>query len=185
MVVWGGYPSTATGGLYCAAGCATPSLWYQDHDGDGYGNDSVSILACTQPVGFTPTGGDCDDSNAAIHPGANLSGRPDLIVYLTGATLRLLWTPIPEATGYDVVAGSLGQLQGSGGDFTSSTAFCLGNDQVSSTAVDTSGPPAAGEGVWYLVRAVSTCSGDGSYDEDPGLDESRDPEIAASPQACL
>jgi hypothetical protein len=37
------------------------SLWYEDADGDGVGNDDVAITACDQPSGYVLTGGDCDD----------------------------------------------------------------------------------------------------------------------------
>lgn len=42
--------------------------YYQDEDGDGYGNNEATILACNQPEGYTATGGDCNDNNPAINP---------------------------------------------------------------------------------------------------------------------
>jgi hypothetical protein len=47
-------------------GCA---LYYRDADGDGYGDPSDSTTNHTLP-GYIPNGGDCDDTNASIHPGA-------------------------------------------------------------------------------------------------------------------
>jgi putative metal-binding protein/type IX secretion system substrate protein len=44
--------------------------WYLDNDGDGYGNPSVTQLANAQPEGYVADHTDCDDSNAAVHPGA-------------------------------------------------------------------------------------------------------------------
>ena len=44
--------------------------WYQDADGDGYGDDSTATLACEGPSGWVEEGGDCDDTNPAVHPGA-------------------------------------------------------------------------------------------------------------------
>jgi gliding motility-associated-like protein len=44
------------------------TAWFADADGDGFGNESTSIIACTQPEGYTSTGGDCDDTNADISP---------------------------------------------------------------------------------------------------------------------
>jgi len=51
---------------------AAPKPYYLDQDGDGYGNDGVSRLYCAEPV-FDPyiaQGGDCDDANPNVHPGA-------------------------------------------------------------------------------------------------------------------
>ncbi len=45
------------------------TVWYQDNDGDTYGNDAVFTQACAQPPGFVAAGGDCDDANANVFPG--------------------------------------------------------------------------------------------------------------------
>jgi hypothetical protein len=47
--------------------------WYRDADGDTYGTPSDTKQACTPPGGYTSRSGDCDDSDAAIHPGAEES----------------------------------------------------------------------------------------------------------------
>lgn len=44
--------------------------WYQDLDGDGFGNPSVTIEANFLPFGYSAFNTDCDDTNAAIHPGS-------------------------------------------------------------------------------------------------------------------
>ena len=44
--------------------------WYQDNDGDNFGSNSFLDYDCQQPAGYVSAAGDCDDSNAAIHPNA-------------------------------------------------------------------------------------------------------------------
>jgi hypothetical protein len=44
--------------------------WYQDADGDGYGDDGSTTAACVIPSGYAAYGGDCDDRDAAYNPGA-------------------------------------------------------------------------------------------------------------------
>jgi len=44
--------------------------WYEDSDGDGYGNVDVTEVACFPPVGFVDNVLDCDDTNSQIYPDA-------------------------------------------------------------------------------------------------------------------
>ncbi|MFH1464392.1 MAG: MopE-related protein, partial [Pseudomonadota bacterium] len=44
--------------------------WYEDVDGDGHGDPDREKQACEPHPGVAPTGDDCDDADAAIHPGA-------------------------------------------------------------------------------------------------------------------
>ncbi len=44
--------------------------WYLDDDGDTYGRADGSVRACERPGGYVNRGGDCDDGDADIHPGA-------------------------------------------------------------------------------------------------------------------
>ena len=45
------------------------STWYEDTDGDGYGNSTVSAQACfNPPSGFVSDNTDCDDTLSTINP---------------------------------------------------------------------------------------------------------------------
>ena len=77
FTAWGNSVNRATGNqgdraasttvvvTYC-----TPSTFYRDMDGDGYGNPSQSSASCTMPPGHVADSTDCNDGDAAIHPGA-------------------------------------------------------------------------------------------------------------------
>lgn len=64
------------GTVDCFDGCpnnpslTSPVAWYQDSDGDGYGNPSVSVIACDPPSGHVGDSTDCNDNNPNVNPGA-------------------------------------------------------------------------------------------------------------------
>lgn len=46
--------------------------YYEDWDGDGYGNPSVTTISCSgAPGGFVSNNDDCDDNNSSTYPGAS------------------------------------------------------------------------------------------------------------------
>jgi len=58
-------------GESCGGGCeGAERSFYPDGDGDGAGRSADVITACEAPAGHVEAGGDCDDSNNAVHPGA-------------------------------------------------------------------------------------------------------------------
>ncbi|RED44627.1 MopE-related protein [Seonamhaeicola aphaedonensis] len=46
------------------------TTYYADNDGDGYGDLTNTIEACSPPVGYVLDNTDCDDTNNTIYPGA-------------------------------------------------------------------------------------------------------------------
>ena len=52
------------------ADAAEATAWYPDSDGDGYGDPDALVWACEQPAGAVADDGDCDDSDASVHPDA-------------------------------------------------------------------------------------------------------------------
>ena len=49
------------------------TTYYVDADGDGYGTTEEDLCSATAPAGYATVGGDCDDTNTAINPGATES----------------------------------------------------------------------------------------------------------------
>ncbi len=46
------------------------TAFFADQDGDGHGDPDTVVLACALPAGGAELGDDCDDTDAAVHPGA-------------------------------------------------------------------------------------------------------------------
>jgi Mg-chelatase subunit ChlD len=47
------------------------NTFFADNDTDGYGNPNLSTEACSAQAGYVADNTDCDDSDAAVHPGAS------------------------------------------------------------------------------------------------------------------
>ena len=46
------------------------NTYYLDEDEDGFGDETQTIERCEPPLGYGPIGGDCDDLNNTVYPGA-------------------------------------------------------------------------------------------------------------------
>ncbi len=53
------------------AGASGETTWYDDADGDGYGDASSATSACEAPSGAVANATDCDDANGAVSPAAS------------------------------------------------------------------------------------------------------------------
>ena len=121
--------------------------WFDDDDGDGYGVER--LVSCEQPDGFVLTGGDCDDGNVEIHPGAaevcgdetdnDCSREADICaitgVYAPGAQDLRLGGANGEGFGASVALGDFdgdGQIDLAGGapDFAAGDAGGFGRVAV-------------------------------------------------------
>lgn len=57
----------------CESFLGPQQRWYEDRDGDGYGDNATAAYFCpgSQPTSkWTQQGGDCDDNHASVYPGA-------------------------------------------------------------------------------------------------------------------
>jgi hypothetical protein len=94
------------------------TVYFIDNDGDTYGNPSVSILACTQPIGYTPDDTDCNDTDANINPGAediagngideNCDGQIDNSIFELNATISLYPNPTRSELNIQVNSSIIG-----------------------------------------------------------------------------
>jgi len=50
-----------------------PKSWYQDADGDGFGNPKVSLESCEAPLEYVENAEDPDDENKEIFPGSEVT----------------------------------------------------------------------------------------------------------------
>jgi hypothetical protein len=70
---------------------ADMQTWYRDADGDGYGVESPSQDACSQPSGYTDNIDDCDDADATLALDCDEGGSDepvDVSTACSGATYR-------------------------------------------------------------------------------------------------
>ena len=61
--------ATSPAGTDTVTVCAQ-GTWYEDFDGDGYGNYATEVVTCSPPAGWIAVAGDCDDTDATIYPTA-------------------------------------------------------------------------------------------------------------------
>ncbi|MEC7983585.1 MAG: putative metal-binding motif-containing protein, partial [Myxococcota bacterium] len=54
-------------GLIDDATATDSTTWYVDYDGDGYGSDTITMIACDQPSSFIDNNDDCDDTNSSVY----------------------------------------------------------------------------------------------------------------------
>ena len=140
-------------------------VFYVDGDADGYGR-SETVSGCAQPAGAAAVSGDCDDGNAAVHPGTdetcdgidgNCDGEIDENSVDAGT-----WFVDADGDGYGSPAGPLRactQPAGYEGDdadcddadpavHDDAIEVCNGIDDNCDGETDEAG--ALGESVWYL-----------------------------------
>jgi Leucine-rich repeat (LRR) protein len=94
--------------------------YYQDADGDGFGNIAVTELACAQPIGYVVDNTDCDDAYAFIHEDCTYTIIPDnnfeqKLINLGYDNIidgQVLTQNINEVTSLNVSGSNIASLQG-------------------------------------------------------------------------
>ncbi len=147
------------------------TTWYQDSDGDSYGNILVTLAACTQPAGYVAISGDCNDNNSAINPGAteicnNLDDDCDGLIDIQDPSLASVntWYQDNDGDGFGnplVEFSSCNQPQGYVANNTdcddlnllvnpNATEICNGIDDNCNGLVDADDPTVVGTtSTWY------------------------------------
>jgi len=126
--------------------------WYADTDADGYGDEASTATACDRPTGHTAAGGDCDDGDAAINPGAaeSCNGADDDCDGDTDEDVLTTWYADADGDGY--------------GDAASSSEACTAPSGYGADASDCDDGDAA-----INPGATEACNG---YDDDcDGVDD--------------
>ncbi len=155
---------TADGSGTACISALTPTTWYRDEDGDGRGRNDMTQTSCPQPAGYVNAGGDCNESNPFIRPGATevcdgLDNDCDGTVDGVGSCP----TPNGMGTWADRSAGPANQIWHSVSTWTRGGVWAVGGNNhravllpngtgftVSNSAANSCGDSGTG---WYTVWA--------------------------------
>ncbi len=147
------------------------SAWYEDSDGDGYGNADSSETACDGGSGHVADDTDCDDDSAEVNPGAEevcnkVDDDCDGLVDDDDKDVAdpSTWYDDLDGDGYGDPDASTVTCAGSGdgvadntdcddtdaGIHPDATETCSGNDDDCDGLVDDDDPSVTGTTTWYI-----------------------------------
>jgi len=116
--------------------------WYQDGDGDGFGDDATAHSSCSTFVTETIHGGDCNDIDPAFHPGAAESDCTDPADYNCDGAVGYADTDGDGSPACEDCDDDNADLN------SSQSEICDSLDNDCDGLVDEAG--AGGESTWYL-----------------------------------
>ena len=97
------------------------STWFPDADGDGFGHDGGQTVSCARPsttVALVAVGGDCNDTDASVHPGAlELCNRVDDDCDAATPDEGVAWQPAETGSFLDLTADFAAGTPGKPHDF--------------------------------------------------------------------
>ena len=155
---------------------ADAPTWYDDADGDGYGDSTLSTRACEAPSDTVGDDTDCDDLSAAVNPGAtelcndidddcdgstDEDDAADAVVWYADSDGDGFGDPTSQATACDAPSGYTDDTSdcddGSAAISPDADEVCDGIDNDCDGITD--GTDSLDAGTWYLDR-----DGDGHGD---------------------
>ena len=121
------------------------TTYYRDMDGDGFGNPSVTQMACTQPMGYVTNNTDCDDNDALEKPGQVWYADLDNDGYSSGTTLTQCLRPVGYKVAAELTATTGDCNDGNAAINPAATEICDGLDNNCNGQAD---EPQAIGGAW-------------------------------------
>jgi hypothetical protein len=131
------------------------TTFYEDRDDDGVGAADSTTLACAQPLGYAALGGDCEDEDPAVFPGAPEPDCTDPVDYNCDGS-----------TGYadadlDGTAACEDCDDGDPAVFPGATEVCGGGDEDCDARIDDADPDVdLSAGVFSFADADGDTFGD-------------------------
>ena len=145
------------------------TTYYQDSDGDGYGNPAVSTQACSQPAGYVANNTDCNDSDPKEHPGQTWYKDADGDGYSDGSTTTACARPAGYKVSSELTATSGDCNDGDAAIHPGAAEVCNGKDDNCNGQVDEGLPKNAyymdldGDGYGDAKYTIQACSQPAGY----------------------